>query len=290
MGVNGPAFGAASLDHLFRAVESFDVDALRATFMDDAFVFTPAADGALNSASAVAGDMQRRFESLRARGETIRIRTESSLSGVSESGQGAWVFDQIVVEVLEGDDIVRTAPVRVTAAFGRHEGGWRIAAGYWSFPFETQEIQDEAKHAGQLQPGKVLAEAIADEARPFVDALTAALARPIALPDLYSTHESHASIGSVVHEVFVGPAGEAVWREFVRHVHDFAPRGPMRATMITPDLGWLAANIDIGSPVPTPYRFFYVWLKEASDWRIVVSHDAVSSELLHLRPVPRSDG
>jgi hypothetical protein len=47
---------------------------------------------------------------------------------------------------------------------------------------------------------------------------------------------------------------------------------------VTDDAGWLAANIDIGQP-PTPYRFFYVWLREAADWRIVISHDGVERSL-----------
>lgn len=52
----------------------------------------------------------------------------------------------------------------------------------------------------------------------------------------------------------------------------------MRAVQMTHDLGWLAANIDIGQP-PTPYRFFYIWRREDANWRIVVSHDSVSRSL-----------
>ena len=278
-----------TLDRLYRAVESLDVEAIGEEVLEDAFVFTPAPDGVLVSAAAVVEDVRDRLEAIRECGESIRIRTESSVGGTSGSGQGAWIFDQVVVDVVEDGVVRRSAPVRVTAALARQEGGWRIAAGYWSVPFETQEVQDEAKHEGGLQPGNVLDEAIADQARPFAVALRAALADPAALPGLYSTHVGQATIGSVVGEVFVGPAGQAVWREFVQYVNDFVPRGPMRAALVTPDLGWLAANIDIGAEDPTPYRFFYIWLKEGSDWHIVVSHDAVSSALLDLSPISQSD-
>jgi hypothetical protein len=56
------------------------------------------------------------------------------------------------------------------------------------------------------------------------------------------------------------------------------PQRPVRAAQVTQDLGWLAANIDIGQP-PTPYRFFYIWLREGEHWRIAISHDSVSRRL-----------
>jgi hypothetical protein len=109
-------------------------------------------------------------------------------------------------------------------------------------------------------------------------ALTGALQEPRLLPELYSTREDHATIGSVIDEVFVGPAGRAAWQEFVGYVSDYTLKGSLRAALTTNDLGWLAANIDIGQP-PTPYRFFYIWLRETDTWRIVISHDAVSRSL-----------
>ena len=115
-------------------------------------------------------------------------------------------------------------------------------------------------------------------AAPYVAALIQALDEPRLLPGLYSTRQDHATIGSVVDEVFLGPAGKAAWQEFVGFVSSFILRGPVRAALVTEDLGWLAANIDIGQP-PTPYRFFYIWLREPGDWRIAISHDSVSRSL-----------
>jgi hypothetical protein len=170
------------------------------------------------------------------------------------------------------------AQVRVTALLRRELDRWRIAACYWSLPFATQAEQDAVKHAGQLEPGLPLEEVITDGAQPLADALTGALQEPRLLPELYSTRGDHATIGSVIEEVFVGPAGRAAWEEFVGYVSDYTLRGSLRAAVITNDLGWLAANIDIGQP-PTPYRFFYIWLRETDTWRIVISHDAVSRSL-----------
>jgi len=134
------------------------------------------------------------------------------------------------------------------------------------------------KAAGDLEPGAMLEDGVAAESQPLADALTAALADPRLLPDLYSPRDEHATIASVLDEVFLGPAGKAAWQQFVEVVSSFTLRGPLRGALVVDDLARLAANIDIGQP-PTPYRFFYGWLREDDGWRIVVSHDAVSRSL-----------
>lgn len=277
------AQGVASrvLDALYRAVESNHPERLRTALRPDAFVFTPTADGVLTSAELVVADIQRWLDAVTVRDATLRLRTESSLAGASASRQGIWVFEQVVAEAIQNGAVTCSVPIRLTALLARDED-WRVAAAYWSVPFPTQDEQDEVKHAGALEPGRALHEATAPEAKAFVDALCAALEQPQLLPDLYSTRDAHITIGSVVDEVFLGDGGHAAWAEFVEHVHAFAPRGPMRAALVAPDVGWLAANIDIGEPA-TPYRFFYVWIREENEWRIVVSHDAVSRDPLHAR-------
>jgi hypothetical protein len=268
---------ANPLDRVYRAIESFEAEVVRECLFTDVFLLTAEAGGMLDSAAAVAAEIGSRLESVRSSGSTLRISTASRLEGVSGSREGRWSFDQIVVELVKEGATVQTVPIRVTALLARAEGEWRIAAGYWSVPFETQEEQDSAKHAGLLPPGDVLEERIGDTAGPLVERLTTALSQPRLLPELYSIGPDSVTIGSVVDEVFVGAAGQAAWEEFVKHVTAFVPRGPMRAALVTSDLGWLAANIDIGEP-PTPYRFFYIWHREGRDWRIAVSHDAVSRD------------
>jgi hypothetical protein len=149
-------------------------------------------------------------------------------------------------------------------------------------PFPTQDDQDMLKHDGKLKPGNVLDEAITPGAKPFVDMLSAALSQPTLIPDLSSTRDDHVTIGSVVDEVFLADAGRAAWEGFVQHVAAFAFRGPVRAALVVPDAGWLAANIEVGEP-PTPYRFFYIWTQEGTQWQIALQHDAVSRDPLELR-------
>lgn len=265
---------ARVIDALYRAVESCDDEQLRRIPRPDAFVLTPTASGVLTSADLVIADIQHWSDVVAAWGATIRLRTESRLAGASASGQAAWVFDHVVAEAIQNGAVLCSVPIRLTALLARDED-WRVAAAYWSVPFETQEEQDLVKHAGELEPGKTLDERIEPGAEPLVDALQGALAQPQLLPALYSTRDDHVTIGSVVEEVFVGDAGQAAWQEFVQYVTESVPRGPMCGALVAPDVGWLAANIDIGDP-PTPYRFFYVWIREETGWRIVVSHDAVS--------------
>ena len=245
---------------VYAAIESGDDDALRALLRPDAFVMTPAATGVLRSADAVITDIGRWYDG-------CRFEVTHSVTGTSPSGGARWVFDQ----VLAGD-----IPLRVTALLARDDS-WRVAAAYWSIPYDTQAEQDAVKAAGQLEPGIELSDQIAVEAEAYAQALKAALAAPSSIPDLYSTVDAAGTIGSVIDEVFIGAAGRAAWEEFVQHVHAFSLRGPMCGTLVAPDAGWLAANIDILQP-PTPYRFFYVWVHSEDAWRIVVSHDAVSRD------------
>ena len=272
--IDSEAVGPLVLDRVYRAIEDFDAVELRGLFRPDAFVLTSTSDGVLASAELVIVDLQRWSNVVTLRGDTLRLRREYRHVGTSASGQAAWVFDQIVAETVSGAIVVSSVPIRVTALIALH-GEWRIAAAYWSVPFATQAEQDTVKAAGALEPGARLDEHITGAAKPIVDTLTAALADAQQLPGLYSTSPAHVTIGSVTAEIFLGAAGRGAWEEFVQYVALFSVRGPMRAALVTPDTGWLAANIDIGDP-PTPYRFFYIWTREDDGWRIALSHDAVS--------------
>jgi hypothetical protein len=247
---------------LYAAIESDNEDALRALVRPDAFVMTAAADGILVSADAVIADIKRWRDG-------CKFEITASTTGTTASEDARWVFDQLVV----GD-----VPVRVTALIAR-DSHWRVAAAYWSIPYATQEEQDAVKASGHLEPGVELIDRVSTDAQPLEHALRAAISRPAILPDLYSTDEHHVTIGSVTDEVFVGPAGKAAWEEFVRYVHAFTLRGPLCGALVTPDVGWLAANIDIGEH-GTPYRFFYVWSRDEDGWKISVSHDGVSRDPL----------
>jgi hypothetical protein len=262
------------LDLVYRTVESADEVTLRSCLTPDAFVLAPEAGGVLDSANAVVADLASRARSLHDRGRTLQIEVAQRLVGVTDSGSG-WVFDQLVVKLGAEGGVDRDLIVRVTALVVNGPTGLRVAAAYWSVPYETQDEQDAVKHAGRLRPGAELPEGVGVGAEALVELLVSALARPSTLPGLYSVGSGAVTIGSVVDEVFEGSTGRAAWQEFVQFVSAFAPRGPIRARLVTADLGWVAANIGIGEP-PTPYRFFYVWHREGEDWRIVVSHDGVS--------------
>jgi hypothetical protein len=247
---------------LYAAIESDDEDALRVLVRPDAFVMTAAADGVLVSADAVIADIRRWRNG-------CKFEITASTTGTTASEDARWVFDQLVVGHV---------PVRVTALLTR-DSSWRLAAAYWSIPYATQEEQNATKASGKLEPGVELVDSVATDAQPLEHALRAAMSRPAILPALYSTDQDHVTIGSVTDEVFVGPAGKAAWEEFVRHVHAFAFRGPLCGALVTADVGWLAANIDIGE-LATPYRFFYIWSRDESGWKILVSHDGVSRDPL----------
>jgi hypothetical protein len=266
------------LDALYRAIESFDASAARATLRPDVFVFTPTADGVLMSADSVVEDITQWSRALLRRNATLQLRATRRTVGVSPSGQGAWIFDDVIAEGVSEGATSCSVPIRVTALLVS-EDGWRVAAAYWSVPFPTQDDQDAVKHAGALASGNALSESVGEGTAELVDALRRAMAEPRRIPALYSVRDDHVTLGSVVEEVFLGAAGQAAWTEFVEYVTAFVPRGGMRAAVAGPDVAWLAAHIDIGSP-PTPYRFLYIWVRDGDEWQIVVSHDAVSRDPL----------
>lgn len=268
------------LDALYRAIESFDASAVRAALRPDVFVFTPRADGVLTSAEAVAMDVEEWSRAVARHDATLRLRATRRTVGLSPTGHGAWVFDDIVAESASEGTTLCSVPIRLTALLVS-EDVWQVAAAYWSIPFPTQDDQDAVKHAGDLEPGVELVESTGQGAEVLTDALRRALQEPRRIPALYSTRADHVTIGSVVDEISLGDAGHAAWAEFVDHVTAFLPRGGMRAALAGPDVGWLAANIDIGAP-PTPYRFLYIWIREDDGWQIVVSHDAVSRDPFEL--------
>jgi len=273
-----PVLAAQSVDELYRAIERGDGGEMGDRFRADAFVFNPTAEGVLTSAQATVMDLIGWFDAVNARGTVLRLRIDSRRGGVNAEGTAAWLFDQLTAEVVDQGSVACSVAIRMTALMALADR-WQVAAAYWSIPYDTQAEQDRVKAAGELPAGAGLPEGVAEVARPFVDALSSALARPDLLPQLYSDEDDHVTIGSVVDEVFLGAAGRAAWREFVRHVTEFKLRGPLRAELVVPDVGWLAANIEVGSP-PTPYRFFYIWQFGLNGWQITVQHDAVSRDPL----------
>jgi len=113
------------LEPVYRAVESRDLTALTACLRADAFVLTPEAAGVLASYDEVVAVARDRLGALT--GTELRIDVDSSVSGTNASGSGAWVFDQIVVQLGSERDVVR-AKVRVTALLANDEGQWQVAA------------------------------------------------------------------------------------------------------------------------------------------------------------------
>jgi len=254
----------------------FDEPELRQLLRSDGFVLTPLADGVCIGIDEVIEDLRRWCGALGDRGERLQLRSAGVVTGVSPSGTAVWLFDRVTAAATRAGEGVCGIEIRVTALLV-YDAEWRVAAAYWSVPYETQEQQDRVKATGKLVPGIEFPQNAGSSTNAAAELLAAALAEPRLLPDLYAMDSSHVTIGSVADEVFLGPAGHAAWSEFVQFVDSFELRGPMRGATVGSDAAWLAANIDVGQP-PTPYRFFYVWARYQEGWRICISHDAVTRD------------
>jgi len=240
----------------------------------DAFVLGAPADAVCTGSADLVADLRRWFA--RAKGRELRVRASEALLGVGDSGRSAWFFDQFVVEVVGDYGVLGHVPIRLTGLLVRN-GGWRLAAAHWSVPLPSNEHQHTLLKAGTLPAGIALRHELGPDVQPLARRLGEALARPRALPALYATRQDAVTIGSAVDEVFLAAAGQDAWRQFVSSPPGLAVRGGLRGAM-SPDGGtaWLATHIDITFELTTPYRFFYIWVREQDDWKIVVSHDSVS--------------
>jgi hypothetical protein len=129
----------------------------------------------------------------------------------------------------------------------------------------------------KIQAGIALEDQVSPGALSFTQSLVKVMAQPSSMPELYSTREDAFTIGSTSDEVFHAAEGKAWVQQIVMLPLKFALRGGIRST-VTPDgcMAWLATHIDLSGGLTVPYRFFYVWLCEQGEWKIVVSHDAVS--------------
>jgi hypothetical protein len=212
------------MDPIYRAIESGDLESFGSQLRPDVFMFTPEAEGVFLSRAEVISFAAEKVGLIRSVPGGIRLEAEPVTSGEDSGGRAAWVFDLVSIWVGEPDSVLPTR-VRVTALLTREADGWRVAACYWSLPFVTQAEQDAVKHAGLLDPGLPVPESGGAPVAPYVAALIQAFDEPRLLPGLYSTRQDHATIGSVVDEVFLGPAGRAAWQEFVGFVSSFTLRG-----------------------------------------------------------------
>jgi ketosteroid isomerase-like protein len=261
-----------ALDALYEAARSGDQAALGALIAEDAFVLTETADGGRRGRDEIARALIDAVHAgVRHAGSPQIKQRERSIS-VSASGRTAWAYER--VDLVPSVGAAASAPsLRLTLLLTRAHG-WRLAAGHWSTP-----ISNAASHAlideGKLPMAVVLPEDVGADAEPFVAAIGEALASPQSIPSLYSTGGDVRAIGSAVDEVFVGPQVKPAWEEFIGYGPRLAWRGGRVAALSEPDVGWLASHIDISFDRTTPYRFFYIWRREADEWRVVVSHDSL---------------
>ena len=177
---------------------------------------------------------------------------------------------------MGAQEISLSFPIRLTGLVVRDQD-WRLAAAYWSIPLRSNDYQYTLLEEGKLQAGVALENQVAPEAQSLAQSLVQVMAQPHLMPELYSTREDAFTIGSTLDEFFLGAEGKNWVQEIVLLPLQFAVRGGIRSAVV-PDgcTTWMATHIDLSAGLTVPYRFFYIWLREQDEWKIVVSHDAVS--------------
>ena len=264
----------AVVRELHGAIERKDVQRMGELVVPDVFVFGAAADAVSIGRDQFVTDLRSQFERLT--DTELRVQSSEIQVGLCASGSSAWFFDRLVIDIRGDQEISHCVPIRLTGLLVRDQD-WRLAAAYWSIPLRSNEYQYSLLQEGKIHAGVALVGKVAPEAQPLAQDLVKAMAQPHSMPELYATREDAFTIGSTVDEVFLGAEGKDFIQQIVLLPLQFAVRGGIHSA-VAPDgcTAWMATHIDLTARLTAPYRFFYIWLREQDEWKIVVSHDAVS--------------
>ena len=154
---------------------------------------------------------------------------------------------------------------------------WQLSAAFWSIPVQSNEIQYSLLYDGKIHAGIPLDDQISPDAQCLAQYLIQTMVEPLTLPELYATRIDAFTIGRTIDEIFHEPDGKNWVKEIVQLPLTFAVRGGIRRAVSADGCTvWMATHIDLSSGLTVPYRLFFIWLNEKDEWKIVVSHDAVS--------------
>jgi ketosteroid isomerase-like protein len=264
------------VQEIYEAVVHKDIQRMSELVVADVFVFGAAADAVSIGRDQFRTDLRSQFEQLKV--TELRLQSSEIIVGICDSGRSAWFLDRLVIEIVEDRGTSHSFPVRLTGLLVRDKN-WQLAAAYWLIPLRDNEYQYSLLQDGKIQSGVALDYQVAPEAQPLAQSLAEVMANPILMSELYSTRNDSFTIGSTVEEVFLAADGKNWVKEITELPLKFTLRGGVRGRVsadgCTP---WMATHMDIVGGITMPYRFFYVWLRELDEWKIVVSHDAVSIE------------
>lgn len=264
----------AFVQEIHTAIEHKDTQRISELTVDDVFVLGAAANAVSVGKNQCVENLRSYFE----QSKDIEFHVQSSKTrvGLCPSGRSAWFFDQFVIDIEENVEASRNIPIRLTGLLVQDQD-WRLAAAYWSIPLRDNEYQYSLLQDGKIPSGVALDYQVAPEAQPLAQSLAESIEQPRTMPELYSTRDDAFTIGSTVDEVFLAADGKDFVQQITGLPLKFAIRGEIRGGVSADGCtAWMATHMDIVGEITMPYRFFYVWLREQDEWKIVVSHDAVS--------------
>lgn len=262
------------VQELYTAIEHKDLQRMGELVTADVFVFGAGADAVSIGRDQFVTDLRSQFE--RVKDAELRLQSSEIQVGLCASGRSAWFLDRLVIEIAREQEILYSYPIRITGLIVLDQD-WQLTAAYWSIPLRSNEYQYSLIQGGKIHAGVALEGQVAPEAQPLAQSLIRAMAQPHFLPEMYATREDAFTIGSTVDEVFLAAEGNNWVQQIVQLPLQFAIRGGIHS-VVAPDgcTAWMATHIDLNGGLTMPYRFFFVWLREQDEWKIVVSHDAVS--------------
>lgn len=263
----------AFVQEIHSAIAHKNAQRLGELVVDDVFMFGAAANAVSVGKSQLITEFHSYFE--QAKDIKFHIQSSETKMGLSDSGQSAWFFNQFVIGVA-GKEKECDIPIRFTGLLTL-DSDWHLAAGYWSIPLRSNEYQYALLQGEKIPFGIALDSQVSPKAQALAQSLTESMQQPSLMPELYSTRDDTFTIGSTVDEVFFATDGKDFVQQITGLPLKFAMRGGVHGKVLADGCtAWMATHMDIVGGITMPYRFFYVWLLEQGEWKIVVSHDAVS--------------
>jgi ketosteroid isomerase-like protein len=242
----------------------------------DTFLF---ADTDMAVGPVTGEDLLRGFQG--AAGSAGPIKTVKLRVTTAADGRAAWLVATLrVMQYNPGDGPGFWVDYRVTELIVEHEGGYNVAAAYWSSPRADKEVNAWYAKNGLGDPMRVAA-GDADEGEAEIAELVGGALRGKTFADLIDERGDLVVLGTAPKEEVVGgkkwKKSWAAWSDKIELL------GGVKAGL-SPHGGtaWAVATFAIektpkaGAAYKIPFRLFLVLDKTAAGWKVVHAHLAVA--------------
>jgi ketosteroid isomerase-like protein len=248
--------GRELVEEAYKALRRGDVDSLHALLAQDVFAVGPASADVFGNRS----DVVVALSSALARGKH-KVSSRGLHVVSSPGGHSAWVADRLEIDGV---------PYRVTAVLSERDDFWVIDAIQLSRPAE--KVAQTAWAGLPVAPPAAGADDV-------VTLVNRAVAEPGLLPEQLADSKDAMIIGSAGQPPTKSAKSiRKLWKKALNPPPRLKLEGPVRAGVgVDGTLGFALATVGVedGAGKPEGQRFFFVYERERSGWKLIALHRGV---------------